>query len=114
MTLARMRLGVVMMAYDDDNPPGEESLEWDAHYGGGGGGEGRFLAAAVGNDSGSVFGTEGLTRGGPGVDRWVDVAQLTYVCLIKTEIGLVFASGINRIDASSDFRELDVFTAMML
>ena len=48
MTLARMRLGVVMMAYDDDNPPGEESLEWDAHYGGGGGGEGRFLAAAVG------------------------------------------------------------------
>ena len=45
-----MRLGVVMMAYDDDNPPGEESLEWDTHCGGGGGagGEGRFLAAAVG------------------------------------------------------------------
>ena len=26
----------------------------------------------------------------------------------------MFAGGINRIDASSDFRELDVFTAMML
>ena len=56
MTLARMRLGVVMMAYDDDNPPGEESLEWDAHCG-----EGRFLVATVGwYDSGSVFGTEGF------------------------------------------------------